>query len=517
MAAATYPLHVDARLDAPLNRWLWLVKWVLAIPHYVVLAFLWIAFVALTVVAFFAILFTGRYPQSIFEFNVGVLRWTWRVQYYAYGALGTDRYPPFTLGDVPDYPAHLDVSYPRQLSRGLVLVKWWLLAIPQYIIVGLFIGGGSWAVWQADRQHWQWGGGGLVGILVLVAAVVLLFTGRYPQSLYDFVLGLNRWVLRVAAYAGLMTDKYPPFRLDMGGPDPDGVLAMGAPPAPAPAGAGPAAGTAGEPGAAPSAFTAAPAGAPAAPYGAYGAAPPPRAPSRWGAGRVIAVIVGALLVLVSSGLLLGGGAVLWADRTQRTDGYVTSGDISLVTGTFAVATDRIELGAAPGGWLTPSSLLGTVRLRATSDTGKPVFVGVAREADAEAYLAGVDYDTIRNFVDGGADYTRHAGARAPAPPAAAGIWRASATGDGQQTLTWKPTSGHWMVVVMNADASQGVQVTADAGATLPSLGWVAAGLLIAGAVFLVGGAVIIVVAVTTARPRATAATGLPPAGPTPAP
>ena len=138
-----------------------------------------------------------------------------------------------TAGD-PDYPARLDVSYPERLSRGLVLVKWWLLAIPHYLIVGLFVGGGSWIAWQADHTRWQWGGGGLVGLLVLVAAVMLLFTGRYPKSIYDFVLGMNRWVLRVAAYAGLMTDAYPPFRLDLGGPDPDGVLTMvsAAPPAP---------------------------------------------------------------------------------------------------------------------------------------------------------------------------------------------------------------------------------------------------------------------------------------------
>ena len=212
-----YPLRLTGELAPGLSRGLWLVKWLLAIPHFVVLFFLWIGFVAVSVVAFFAILFTGRYPRAIFDFNVGVLRWSWRVCFYCYSALGTDRYPPFTLADVPDYPARLQVEYPQALSRGLVLVKWWLLALPHYLVVAVFAGG-AFAGFNAANDHGGWtSGGGLIGLLVLIAGVVLLFTGRYPRSIFDFVMGMNRWVFRVAAYATLMTDRYPPFRLDMGG------------------------------------------------------------------------------------------------------------------------------------------------------------------------------------------------------------------------------------------------------------------------------------------------------------
>lgn len=198
--ASPYPVSVEGELDSSLSRWLWLVKWLLAIPHYIVLFFLWIVYAIVTVIAFFAILFTGRYPRSLFDFNVGVLRWTWRVGFYSYSALATDQYPPFTL-EHRDYPATLQVEYPDRLSRGRVLVKWWLLAIPQYLVSGVLQGGVGFRY------------GGLQLLLVLFAAIALLFTGRYPRDLFTLVLGISRWTIRVTAYASLMRDEFPPFRL----------------------------------------------------------------------------------------------------------------------------------------------------------------------------------------------------------------------------------------------------------------------------------------------------------------
>jgi hypothetical protein len=200
-----YPLHFEARLDEPLSRWLWLVKWLLALPHWIALAFLWIAYDVLTLVALVAILFTGRYPRPLFDFNVGVLRWTWRVVHYAL-TFGTDRYPPFTLAPA-DYPAELDVPYPERLSRAKAFFKPWLLALPHWFVVSIFLGWSSpWAD-GSDRP-------GLLALLAVIGAVVLLVKGRYPRDISGLVVGIARWVARVAVYAGLMRDEYPPFRLD---------------------------------------------------------------------------------------------------------------------------------------------------------------------------------------------------------------------------------------------------------------------------------------------------------------
>lgn len=234
-AGTPSPVALNADLDPGLSTWKWLVKWFLAIPHAVVLVFLWIAFTVLTIIAGFAILFSGRYPRGLFDFNVGVLRWTWRVSYYATtGGIGTDRYPPFSLDDDAGYPATLRIAYPEQLSRGLVLVKWWLLAIPHYIIVGLLVGGSL--TWTSAGNGANTGdGAGLLAVLVLIAGVILLFTGRYQRPLFDLIVGLNRWIYRVIAYAALMTDQYPPFRLDQGGSEPAPLLPDDEPPGSAPA------------------------------------------------------------------------------------------------------------------------------------------------------------------------------------------------------------------------------------------------------------------------------------------
>jgi hypothetical protein len=440
------PVRVEARLEEPLNRGLWIVKWLLAIPHYIVLGFLWAAFCALTIIAFFAILFTGRYPRPLFDFNVGVLRWTWRVAYYTYGALGTDRYPPFTLGPAPGYPATLDVDYPERLSRGLVLVKWWLLAIPHYLVVGMFTSGSL--VFGRDDLPDRGGvlhtldWGGVIGLLVLIAAFALLFTGHYPRGVFDLVVGMNRWALRVAAYATLMTDAYPPFRLDQGGQE-----------APRP---GP---------------------------------PPPaaRAPARHGAGSVVALAVGAVLAFNGIAAAVGGAGTALLDASRDSDGYVGTGAQRLATTSYALVSEEIEVAGQGVSFLREN--VGRIRVEA-SGSATPLFVGIARQDDVAAYLGGVAHDRVTHpaITPGTAGYDRYPGSAAPAPPSSRTFWAVS----GGSSVTWDVEGGDWAVVVMNADGSPGVEADLRPAATLPGLGTATAVLLVGAVVLLtVGGALIL--------------------------
>ncbi|MDQ0734879.1 DUF4389 domain-containing protein [Arthrobacter agilis] len=216
-----HPASLSGSLRPGLSRWLWLVKWFLALPHAVILVLLWVACWVCTIAAGIVILFTGRYPATLFPFTVGVLRWTWRVQFYS-SVLGTDKYPPFTLAPVDAYPADFHVPYPARLHRGLVLVKGWLLALPHLLILAVLTGAWSWTATGTDPgQFARTAGPSLLGILALVAGVALLFTARYPRPLFDFVMGISRWTYRVLAYVLLLRDEYPPFRLDQGPDEPD--------------------------------------------------------------------------------------------------------------------------------------------------------------------------------------------------------------------------------------------------------------------------------------------------------
>ncbi len=468
-SVVTGPVRVSARLDAPLSRWLWLVKWLLVLPHVIVLVGLWTAFAVLSVVAFFAILFTGRYPLPVFEFNVGVLRWSWRVAYYTYGVLGTDRYPPFTLGAAPDYPATLDVTYPEHLSRGLVLVKWWLLALPHYVIIAFFVGGGSYAATRGADTSGSWGptalsaGGGLIGLLALVAGIALLFTGRYPRGVFDLLLGMQRWVLRVAAYSALMTDVYPPFRLDMGGSEAS-TLAV-------------------EP-------------LRADPRAASGQEPPPG--TSWSAGRIVTVVVGSLLLLTGAGTAVGATAVLAVDTAGRDESGFVDVPAQGVTGTgHALVFDPFELETDLG---APQlgSVAGDVRIGATA--GQAVFVGIGPAADVETYLAGVERDRVVNLSMGRAPVLDQLPGGAPASaPTAQTFWAESASGAGPQQLTWTVTEGRWSVVVMNADGSRPVVADLSLGATAPWLGWVWIGMYLGAGLALIGGAVLVLLAVRSRR------------------
>jgi hypothetical protein len=229
--------------------------------------------------------------------------------------------------------------------------------------------------------------------------------------------------------------------------------------------------------------------------------------SPWTAGRVAAVVVGSLLGLFALLLVGAGGTALWADRTQREDGYATTELHEFSTGGAALATVPADLGSPGAGWLYSAGVLGKVRVRVTptGDSSSPLFVGIARSADVDHYLAGVDHTVITEFWKG--EVENRDGGSPPSAPAAQSFWAASDSGPGTRTVVWDPSNGSWTVVVMKADGRPGVAIEADLGAKVPALPWIGLGVLIAGAVFLAGGLLLILGAVRrTGRRDSTAAT-----------
>ncbi len=468
-----YPLRVEARRDEPLSRWLWLVKWLLLIPHYVVLAFLYAGLVVLTLVAYLAVLITGRYPRAIAAYNLGVLRWSWRVGYYGYQVLGTDRYPPFTLADVPDHPARLVLDEPPRPPRWLPLVAW-LFAVPHLLVVGALTGA---ATWDLDP-----GAGtavtvpvGVVTVGLLVAGLGLLFTARYPRGLFDLLTGVARWNLRVIAYLTLLAPQYPPFRLDQGAGEPDG--------------------------------------APSGPTGTVARTPHPSGAGV--AGPVTTLIAGVLLLAPGAGLIAGGGALLALDGARDGAGYVTSPALSVQSSTAAITAEGITLQAGDL-WTRGLSDVGGVRVTATGSPGRTLFVGIAREDDVDRWLAGAAHDELTDVSSGGARYVRSAGARqALTDPRAQDFWLASGTGAGAATVTWRATDGDFAVVLANADGSTGVVADVRAATQVPDLTGLGAGLLTAGILLVLLAVALIVLGGTGLGRRHGGAP--PPGGPPPGP
>jgi hypothetical protein len=192
---SAYPVQLDLESPLEVARWRPLVHWLLAIPHFIVVQILGYVQFVLAVIAWFAILFTGAIPRGLFDFMAMILRYQWRTNSYAF--FMREKYPPFAFDaqnlDPGDDPARVSVEYPERLSRGLIFVKW-LLVIPHAIALFFVF---------------------IAGFFAIIAGFfAVLFTGKWPEGLRNFLIGATRWSMRVSAYFFLMTDVYPPFSLE---------------------------------------------------------------------------------------------------------------------------------------------------------------------------------------------------------------------------------------------------------------------------------------------------------------
>lgn len=181
------PIRYDVEYQESHSRLLIFVKWLLAIPHFLILYALVLVQYVITIIAFFTILFTRSYPKGLFDFSVGVMRWQANVN--AYLLLLRDEYPPFSW-DEGKYPVTLQIDYPDNLARFAPLYKW-LLIIPNIIVLAIV------AI--------------VAYVLIIIGWFAILITGNLPRGIHDFVVGLQRWSMRANAYLYLMRDEYPPF------------------------------------------------------------------------------------------------------------------------------------------------------------------------------------------------------------------------------------------------------------------------------------------------------------------
>jgi hypothetical protein len=220
------------------------------------------------------------------------------------------------------------------------------------------------------------------------------------------------------------------------------------------------------------------------------------------AGRVILIILGGIGVLFGVAVLAGGGFLLWADRTQREDGYLTTPTERFATPAYALTRTRLEVDTDGAGSVLNDSWFGKVRIRGESSGAKTLFMGIGPEAAVAKYLGTVAHANVEDieFDPFRVTYLPVAGGAPQGPPTDQPFWAASASGVGTQTLTWKVRDGDWSVVLMNADGSRGVAANLDLGAKLSFLLWVALGLLVGGVLVAGGSTALIVLAARTRQP-----------------
>ena len=223
------------------------------------------------------------------------------------------------------------------------------------------------------------------------------------------------------------------------------------------------------------------------------------------AGRVILIVLGSIGVLLGLALMAGGGFLLWADRTQREDGYLTTPSERFATPTYALTRTRLEVDTDGEGRVLNESWFGKVRIRGESPAGKTLFIGIGPQAEVARYLGSVAHANVQDldFDPFHVTYLPVTGGAPQGPPTEQSFWAASASGVGTQTLTWKVRDGDWSVVLMNADGSRGVAADVDLGAKLSFLLWVAIGLLIGGVLVVGGSTALVVLAARRPRPPPT--------------
>ena len=192
MAAETvsdYPVTFDVAYPESPSRGLILIRWLLAIPHYIVLAILAAALAAVEIIVLFTILLAKTFPDRLYRFTVGVNRWALNVGAYV---LFLDRYPPFSMNEGAYPGVTFTVERPEDLNRWSVLVRW-LLVAPHAIVLAAL--------------------GAIAAVVLIPFAIAVLVTGRYPRGLFDFYVGVGRWEARANAYLTHVADRYPPFSL----------------------------------------------------------------------------------------------------------------------------------------------------------------------------------------------------------------------------------------------------------------------------------------------------------------